>query len=48
MARQINPVCNFMLGFVKCELPEDTVDIEVKIRTPQGTHTLKEDRVPHS
>ena len=29
---------------MKCELLEDMVDIEVKIRTLQGTHTLTEDR----
>ena len=45
MARQVNSVCNFMLGYVRCELPEDTVDVEVRIRTLGGTHTLKEDRV---
>ena len=44
MARQINCVCNLVLGYVKCELLEDMVDVEVKIRTLQGTHTLKEDR----
>ena len=37
-----------MLGFVKCELLIDTVDLEVKIRTFQGTHSLKEDREYHT
>ena len=44
MARHITSVCNFVLGFVKCKLPEDMVNVEVKIRTLQGTHTLKENR----
>ena len=44
MARQINPICNFVLGYLKCELPEDMVDVEVRIRTFKGTHTLKEGR----
>ena len=43
MARQIGTVCNFILGYIKCELPEDTVDVLVKVRTMRGTHTLKED-----
>ena len=44
MARQINTVCNLVLGYVKCKLPEDTVDVHVIIRMLWGTHTLKEDR----
>ena len=32
MARQLNSVCNFVMGYVKCELPEDTVDVEVRMR----------------
>ena len=43
MTRQINPVCDFMLGYLKSELPEDMVDVDVKIRTVRGIHTLKED-----
>ena len=44
MARQINPVCDFMLGYMKCELPEDTVKVDIKIRTFRGIHTLKDNR----
>ena len=44
MARQINSVCNFVLDYVKYELLENTVDIEVRVRTLPGTHTPKEDR----
>ena len=43
MTRQINTMCNFVLGYVKCQLSEYTVDVHVRIRTLQGTHTLKED-----
>ena len=43
MARQISPVCEFVLGCLKCELPEDMVDEDVKIRTIRGMHTDKED-----
>ena len=43
MARQINTVSNFILGYVKCELPEDSVDMMVKVSTLRGAHTMKED-----
>ena len=43
MVRQINSVCNFMLGYLKCELPEDIDDVEVRIKTFRDTHKLKED-----
>ena len=33
MARQINTTCNLIMGYIKCELPEDTVDVMVKVRT---------------
>ena len=42
--RQISTACSFVLGYVWCELPEDTIDVMVKVRTMQGMHTLKEDR----
>ena len=42
MASQINPVCNFSFGFL-CDLPEDTIDIDFKIKTIRGIHTYKED-----
>ena len=42
MARQINIACHFLMGYIKCELPEDK-DVMVKVRTLWGTHTLKED-----
>ena len=31
MASQINPICNFSFGCLHCDLPEDTVDIYIKI-----------------
>ena len=33
MAKQINTVYNFIPGYVKCELPEGTVDVEVRMMT---------------
>ena len=48
MARQIGSTCNFILGCVKCELPKDTTEVLVKVRTLWGTHTLKEDWEYHT
>ena len=43
MASQINPICDFSFGFLYCDLPEDTIGIDLKIRTIQGINTYKED-----
>ena len=41
-------MCSFVLGYVGCELPEDTIDVTVKVRTLWGTHTLTENRDNHT
>ena len=43
MARQISTTCNFIMGYIKCELPEDALDVMVMVRMLWDTHTLKED-----
>ena len=43
MASQINLVCDFASGYLQCDLPENTVDIDLKIHTIRGIHTYKED-----
>ena len=42
--RKIRTVCSCVLRYIRCELPEDTIDVIVKVRTMWGTHILKEDR----
>ena len=44
MACQLQPECNFLLGFFKCKLPVEVVDVEVKVMSMQGTHLHKRDR----
>ena len=44
MACQLQPECNFLLGFFKCKLPMEVVDVEVKVTSMQGTHLYKRDR----
>ena len=43
MASQINPVCDFSFGFLHCDLHDDTIDIDLKIRTIRRIHTYEED-----
>ena len=33
--------CNFLYGFFNCQLPEDTIDIEVTVRTLKGINTYR-------
>ena len=33
--------CNFLYGYFRCCLPIETVDIEVKITSMQGTHAFR-------
>ena len=37
------PECSFSQGHFQCKLPENTVDVEVKIRTMRGIHTFQRD-----
>ena len=43
MACILKPECNFRHGNFRCLLSEETMDIEVKIKTMRGTHTLRRD-----
>ena len=44
MASKITPNCNVILGVLKCNLPKDTIDVDLKICTLQGIHTYKQDK----
>ena len=37
------PECNFMHGYFRCLLPEQTADVEVKVKTMRGIHTFRRD-----
>ena len=43
MAREVNLVCDFFLGFMHTNLPMDTVDIELTLRTVQGIYIYRKD-----
>ena len=41
MACDLAPLCNFLYGFFQCQLPEDTIDVEIIVKTMKGIHTFK-------
>ena len=47
MACLLQPECNFLHGFFRCQLLVEVVDIEVKITSMQGTHIFRRDRTTH-
>ena len=46
MAGKLHPECNFLHGYFRHQLPEEMVDVEVKVKvkTMQGIHTFRRDR----
>ena len=43
MERCLNTNCNFDAGFLTSDIPRDTIQVVLKIRTKWGKHTLTED-----
>ena len=41
MASEITPTCDLIFGILKCNLPKDTIDVDMKIHTLRGFHTYK-------
>ena len=41
----LQPECNFLHAFLRCKLPVEVVDIEVKITSMQGMHIFRRDRM---
>ena len=44
MACLLQPECNFLHGYFRCQLPVEVVDVEVKITSIQGMHIFQRDR----
>ena len=44
MACILHPECNFLHKYFMCQLPVETVDMEVKVKTMQAIHTFRRDR----
>ena len=47
MDSQITPICDFVSGFMRCNLPEDAIDIDLQICAIRGIHMYKVDRDSH-
>ena len=45
MACLLQPECNFLHGYFRCQLPAEVVDIEVKITSMQGMHIFRRGRI---
>ena len=43
MAKEMNVHCNFLENNLMCILPEQTMDILLKVQTRSGDHTFWED-----
>ena len=48
MAKEMNITCDFIEKWLVCELPEQTMDVLLKIRTKTGEHTFREDVYTHT
>ena len=44
MACILHPESSFLHGYLRCQLPVETVDVEVKVKTMQGICTFRRDR----
>ena len=43
MAKEMNVTCDFSEHNLTCVLPENTMDVLLKVRTRSGEHTFRED-----
>ena len=43
MAKEMNITCDFVEKWLVCELPEQAMDVLLKIRTKTGEYTFRED-----
>ena len=48
MAWDLKPSCDFLFGYPCCALPEDTIDVELTMRTVKGIHTSWKDHTTKS
>ena len=43
MACELSKQCNLFYSFLKCALPEETIDVDLKACTSKGIHKFKKD-----
>ena len=44
MACILHPKCNFLHSYLKCLLPAEIADVELKVKMMQGINTFRQDR----
>ena len=48
MAREISPICDFILRAIRTYLPTDSVDVDLTITTVKGIYTYRKDHTTGS
>ena len=48
MAKEMNVTCNSLTKRLVCKLPEQTMDVLLKVRMKTGEHTFREDFYTHT
>ena len=48
MVKEMKVTCDFIEKWLVCELPEQMMDVLLKIRTKTGEHTFREDVYTHT
>ena len=48
MPKEMNMTCNFLAKQLVCKLPEQTMDVLLKVRMKTGEHTFREDVYTHT
>ena len=48
MAKEMNVTCNFLAKWLVCKLPEQTMDVLLKVRMKTGEYTFREDVYTHT
>ena len=43
MACDLAVICDLLYRYLKCGLPDDTIDMDLKVCTLKGIHTFKKD-----
>ena len=43
IASDLAPQCNFLYGFLHCDLPEDTIGVEITVCTLREIHNFRKD-----
>ena len=48
MACEISPICDFLFGSIRTNLPTDTVDVELTVQMVKGIYMYRKDHTVES